>query len=122
MWEIELPWPPSLNSIKAAVNGRLILSKKCRDYYMQCRVAVNSLYGLKLTDDLEVTIALYPPDNRKRDIDNHIKAVFDAMTHSKVWIDDSQIKDLRVRMREIEKGGKAVIKIDAKRPDIWLIY
>jgi crossover junction endodeoxyribonuclease RusA len=78
---------------------------------MQCRIAVNTLYGLKLTDDLEITIDLYPPDNRKRDIDNHIKAVFDAMTHSKVWIDDSQIKDLRVRMRDIEKGGKAVIEI-----------
>lgn len=114
MWEIELPWPPSLNGHKAVVRGRLILSKKGRDYINACKYAVNSLYGKKIADDLQVSMLLYPPDKRLRDIDNYIKAVFDAMTHAQVWADDSQVKKLVIEMMEPVKGGRVVIAINVK--------
>jgi hypothetical protein len=31
-----------------------------------------------------VEILLYPPDNRRRDIDNYTKGLFDALTHAGV--------------------------------------
>jgi crossover junction endodeoxyribonuclease RusA len=35
-----------------------------------------------------VEILLYPPDNRRRDIDNYTKGLFDALTHARVWEDE----------------------------------
>ncbi|NBW23084.1 MAG: RusA family crossover junction endodeoxyribonuclease, partial [Caulobacteraceae bacterium] len=38
----------------------------------------------------------FPPDKRKRDLDNVLKSLLDALTHANVWDDDSQIDDLRI--------------------------
>lgn len=111
MWEIELPWPPTLNTHKTIARGRFILSKKGRDYIKACRYAVNSMYAKKLSSNLEITVELFPPDGRNRDIDNYLKALFDAMTDCKVWIDDSQIKIMHVYMKEKTKGGKVILTI-----------
>lgn len=90
----------------------MILSKKGREYIKACQGAVNTLYMQKISGDLSVKLFLYPPDGRQRDIDNYLKAVFDAMTHAGVWIDDIQVKQLYVEMRDKIKGGKAVIEIN----------
>lgn len=111
--EIELPWPPSLNTHKAVVRGRMIMSKKGREYIKACAVAVNSNYGLRLSDELTVEIDLYPPDKRRRDIDNYTKAIFDAMTDCKLWLDDSQVKRMIVNMHSRTPGGRAVLRINS---------
>lgn len=118
MYEIELPWPPSLNGHKAVVNGRMILSKKGRDYIKACAYSVNSLYMKKISGNLSVTLDLFPPDNRNRDIDNYIKAVFDAMTHCGVWVDDSQVKVLTIRMLDKVAGGSVLIGISSIKKTI----
>lgn len=64
-----------------------------------------------LTDRLAVDIELYPPDRRKIDIDNRIKALLDVMEHAGVYEDDSQIDKLTVVRRAIEKHGAVVVKI-----------
>lgn len=111
MQEIRLPWPPSLNSHKAVVRGRMILSKKGRDYIKNCDVCVSKQKIAKYIGDLSVTVKLYPPDKRRRDIDNYLKAIFDSLTYSGVWGDDSQIKILNVQMLEQVKGGSALVYI-----------
>ena len=60
---------------------------------------------------LEVHIKLYPPDRRLRDIDNHIKAIFDLLTKANVWEDDSQVDVLHVKRCDIVKKGKVEIEI-----------
>jgi crossover junction endodeoxyribonuclease RusA len=45
---------------------------------------------------LRVCIEAWRPDNRKRDLDNLLKAALDSLTHAGVWEDDSQIADLRI--------------------------
>ncbi|WP_420370913.1 RusA family crossover junction endodeoxyribonuclease [Klebsiella pneumoniae] len=59
----------------------------------------------------EVHIVLYPPDQRRRDIDNYNKALFDALTQTGVWEDDSQVKRMLVEWGEVTKKGKVVITI-----------
>jgi len=54
---------------------------------------------------LMVSIELTMPDKRKRDIDNHIKAILDALQHSGVFKDDEQIDLLRVRRLHVEPPG-----------------
>jgi crossover junction endodeoxyribonuclease RusA len=111
MIEITLPFPPSVNTYWRNFNGRTILSAKGREY----RLAVEALLhkqniDLKLTTKLKVEIEAYRPDNRRRDLDNLLKAPLDALGHSNVYEDDSQIVDLRIFWAE-DKGGMLKIKI-----------
>ncbi|HBU2527567.1 TPA: RusA family crossover junction endodeoxyribonuclease, partial [Klebsiella pneumoniae] len=48
---------------------------------------------------------------RRRDIDNYNKALFDALTLTGVWEDDSQVKRMLVEWGNIVKKGKVEITI-----------
>ena len=111
--EIELPYPPSLNTYWRNVRGRTLLSKKGREY----RAIVTSLAALskiRLGDvPLVVSIEAWMPDRRRRDVDNILKAAIDAMQHGGMYDDDSQIVDLRIVKRGVEKPGKLIVKLAA---------
>lgn len=64
-----------------------------------------------LTDRLAVDILAYPPDKRRRDIDNLLKATLDALQHAGVYKDDYLIDDLRIRRKEAVKDGSLIINI-----------
>lgn len=107
-----LPYPPSVNTYwRHRVFGRRPIVY-VTDAGIQYREAVKNTIKLAepITGNLSVTVYLYPPDKRKRDIDNPLKALLDAMTHAGAWADDSQIKQLRVEMMA-EVRGQALISI-----------
>ena len=54
---------------------------------------------------LAMAIELYPPDKRRRDIDNVLKATLDALQHGGAYADDCQIDYLT-----ISRSGSAVTK------------
>jgi len=64
-----------------------------------------------MTCKLNVHIVAFPPDKRKRDLDNLFKAVLDSLTKAGVWIDDSQIDYLSIR-RDATIGGYLKVTID----------
>ena len=64
------------------------------------------------TDSVRVTMSAYPPDKRKRDLDNLPKAIFDALTHVGVWDDDSLVDDFRIRREEVQKPGLVRVEIE----------
>jgi crossover junction endodeoxyribonuclease RusA len=111
MVEITLPWPPSLNTYWRQFNGRAILSEKGRLY----RKAVMEQCLLQRIDTLagplKMEIVAYRPDNRKRDLDNLLKAALDGMAKGLVYEDDSQIRDLTIRWAETI-GGMLKVKIE----------
>ena len=45
---------------------------------------------------VSVSMTLHAPHNRRYDIDNRVKAVFDSLTHAGVWFDDSQVVSMIV--------------------------
>ena len=102
-YELHLPFPPSINgywrSIKRGKICAQILSEKGRDYKKTVAEVVGKM------DPFEGRIGVYmelcPPDRRKRDIDNYVKAVLDSLTECGVWIDDSQIDVLCVERGEL---------------------
>lgn len=58
-----------------------------------------------------VEIVLYPPDERRRDIDNYNKALFDALTHAGIREDDSQVRRMLVEWGPKVPGGRVEISI-----------
>jgi crossover junction endodeoxyribonuclease RusA len=48
----------------------------------------------------------FPPDRRRRDLDNLAKPTLDALEHAGVYEDDSQIDLLIIRRRDVVDGGR----------------
>ena len=64
----DLPWPPSVNNYYRHVGPRVLISRAGRRYRS---MVVSRLGGLKkLSGRLSLYAELYPPDRRRRDIDN----------------------------------------------------
>ncbi|AUX93667.1 hypothetical protein C2E15_11645 [Mixta gaviniae] len=89
-----LPFPPSVNGYWRATNKGMKISASGRCFRANAIAAVYEQLSCRpkpLTCPLDVSIVLYPPDRRKRDLDNFQKALFDSLTYAGVWKDDSQI-------------------------------
>ena len=111
-FEVTLPWPPTVNTYwrHAARGGTAMvyISKEGQAY----RTAVQGLVATKRklhTGRLRVEIEAWPPDKRKRDLDNILKSLLDALTYAGIWEDDSQIDDLRVYRTTV--GGMVKVRI-----------
>jgi crossover junction endodeoxyribonuclease RusA len=65
---------------------------------------------------LEMQVILYPRDKRKQDIDNRIKALWDALGDAGVFDDDEQIDILMVSRGAIKKGGGCMVIIEEIEP------
>ena len=111
MLEIELPYPPSANRLYRRVGPRTLISREGRAFRERvCSILAGS--GLEpLTGPIEMSLVLYPPDRRRRDADNSLKAVCDALEKAGAYEDDSQIVKLTVEKRRPVKGGLAVARI-----------
>jgi crossover junction endodeoxyribonuclease RusA len=109
--ELILPWPPSLNTYWRTFQGRMILSEKGRNY----RQAVMEQCLLQrfdtVTGPIKMEIVAFRPDNRKRDLDNLLKAALDGMAKAMVYEDDAQIRDLRIRWAD-SMGGMLKVNIE----------
>ncbi len=70
-----------------------------------------------LTEPLAVTVELYPPDERRRDLDNCFKGLLDALQYSNIFIDDSQIVEIHAFKHHQVKGGKCTVAIASSDMD-----
>lgn len=111
MTSIVLPWPPSNNTYYRRVGAKTLISEKGRQYArlvtQLCALARIS----KREGRLQVLITACPPDQRKRDLDNMLKGLLDALTHGGAWLDDSQIDDLRIVRGRVQAGGAVSVEI-----------
>lgn len=112
-------WPPSINHYWLRNRtGGVHISRDGDMFRFRVLCAVRTLrkagkFPLQpLESNLGVEIKMCPPDRRKRDIDNTLKATLDALTHANVWVDDSQIKRLTLTMaKEPVRGGFFTVDI-----------
>jgi crossover junction endodeoxyribonuclease RusA len=110
---LNLPYPPSINSYWRANGHRRFISKegvlfreKVAEYMQEYKVP-----RLGGSVRLQMEIVLYPRDRRLQDIDNRVKALWDAL-EGWVYEDDAQIDVLIVKRGEIRKGGGCLVMIE----------
>ena len=108
---IELPWPPSLNSYYRTVKNRILISAKGREYRKRVSLLIKAEGAETVVGKCKVDIAAFPPDKRKRDLDNLLKCLLDVLQHSGVIQDDGDIDDLRIHRHHAVKGGAVLVKV-----------
>ena len=97
--DFELPWPPSVNRYYRHVGPRVLISREGRKYRMMVVSRLGGRYP-KQKGRLRLTAEFYPPDARRRDLDNLLKCTQDSLQAAGLFEDDSQIKSLRLDMKE----------------------
>lgn len=119
--ELYLPWPPTINdyygSKKAGKRKITYIKPKGKAFRLAVEAAVAEQVGyLQLDMNLLVEVKLFAPDNRRRDLDNYMKALLDACTHAKLWDDDSQIDQLFIYRGLPLKNGLVIMSINEAGP------
>jgi Holliday junction resolvase RusA-like endonuclease len=111
MFEIVLPYPPSINHYWRRVGPRTLISREGRRFRQRVMAILAARRVEPLAGPLAVEVEIHPPDHRRRDIDNVQKALLDALQHGGAYLDDSQVVRLAIVKREPVDGGKTLVRI-----------
>ena len=111
MLELELPYPPSVNHYWRMWRGRMVISTEGRAYRERVSLMLRAANVRPVPGKLAVHVEVYPPDNRRRDLDNLQKALLDSMQHGGAFHDDSQIVWLLIEKAQNVPGGKVLVRI-----------
>lgn len=108
-----LPYPPSVNHIWRRVGRRTYLTPEAR-LYKQTVAELVCARGRPqpLRGSVSVTIRVYPPDRRTRDIDNVIKIILDSLTYANVWADDKQVDRIVIERGDIRPFGGCLVRVE----------
>lgn len=132
-FDVELPWPPTVNHYKKA--GRIITTSSGKKYQQRVdtnetkmfyheawvaislkRASVGFISFQDSTISLKVYVDLCPPNKRRVDIDNRIKILLDSLVRSELILDDFLIDKLIVTRCDPCEGGKAIVIIEEIGP------
>ena len=125
-YELHLPFPPTINSYYVKTKQGQFISMKGKKYRADVEAEVEqqlaALGVLPLEHSLNVTVVVHMPDKRKRDIDNYMKSLLDALTKAGVWEDDSLVDQLIIYRGARVYGGGIRLAINDAGPVIPLDF
>ena len=111
--EATLPWPPSVNHYWAARGNGRYLAPHAQRWHKEAWAILRATWrGKPMQGEVAVLLVLHPPDRRRRDLDNLLKAVLDALVHAGVLQDDSQVAELHAVRREARRPGGVLVRVE----------
>lgn len=122
LYEFYLPFPPTVNNYYVKTQRGVFISQKGRKFRADTAESLSQQLGLvpKISDRMFLDVILFPPDKRKRDVDNYNKSLLDAITDYGLWEDDSLIDQLMVYRGEKVRNGQVFVRITDAGPVIKL--
>ena len=122
-YRYELPWPPSNNRYYRNLGDRVLISREGRRYghhvqgiFWEKRYPAPMLIGR-----LALRVIAFPPNSRRRDLDNLWKALLDTLRKVGVYKDDDQIDKKAIERDRVVPEGKVIVYVqeiaDAKCED-----
>ena len=114
MLTVELPWPPSVNHYWVHTRRGTFITEKGIDYRLAVQAKLRAAKVYTPTEDrLRLDVECYPPDRRRRDLDNILKGLLlVSLAHGGLMKDDNQVKRLTVEMFDEVRG---IVHVTAKR-------
>lgn len=119
IYEFYLPFPPTVNNYYVKTQRGVFISQKGRKFRDQTAESIHMQLGaaeLPANTKLLVEVILYPPDKRKRDLDNYMKPLLDAITQTGLWEDDSLVDQLFIYRGEPLTSGRVFVRISEAAP------
>lgn len=117
MMELRLPYPPSVNHYWRRVGARTLISREGRRFRQRVTAILAAMHIQPMAGRLALQVEVYPPDGRRRDLDNCLKSLLDALERGGMFLDDSQIADLRVRRCAVVPGGKVAVTLQQMKEE-----
>ena len=109
---LDLPWPPSVNHYYRHVGPRVLISREGRKYRKRICALLDISNPPALAGGIEVSIDAFPPDLRRRDLDNLQKSLFDSLQYAGVFKDDSQIHKFTITRQAVcRPNGKIIVAL-----------
>ena len=111
---LTLPYPPSVNHYWRRVGLHTLISREGRTFRRNVCALLGGGGMRRPPSSGRIALAMdaFPPDRRRRDLDNIQKPVLDALEHAGVYADDSQIDLLVTRRREAVPEGRLLVTVD----------
>lgn len=110
--EFVLPYPPTVNTYWRRHGNTYFISEAGKRYCRDVALVVSQQrLKLNLSEKLAIRIIVEPPDKRRRDLDNLLKAPLDALTHAGLLIDDEQFDEINIVRGLPVCGGRLGVKI-----------
>jgi len=113
---LTLPYPPSINHYWRHFRGRTVISREGRTFRTNVCTLLAGAGGngpRKPPCGGRIALAMdaFPPDYRRRDLDNVLKPTLDALQHAGEYEDDSLIDLLIARRCKVVAGGRLDVRI-----------
>ena len=113
-YEFTLPQPPSINGYRAVARGRLITSKRGREYFITVDKIMKELNldQEMIEQKVLISLVIHPRTLAKFDVSNYLKAYEDALVKCGFLEDDHWIEYGSIRKGEKVKGGLLKVRVD----------
>lgn len=113
-YDLELPWPPSLNNYRSCVRGRLMTVAAGRTYFdlVAWIIKKKRLHTLEIAQPVLITLTMHPPSKRSFDCSNFLKAYEDALVKAGFLEDDHWIEYDGIKKGEPVKNGLLKVHLE----------
>ena len=84
----------------------MLVSKQAVSYRKQVGLIVKTCVSARdrpIKKPIALVIVAHPPDKRKRDIDNLLKATLDAMEIAGLYVNDNQVHEINIKWGSVQR-------------------